>query len=133
VAEANSEADWILKAMIVVASSDGGLDERETSLIQQVYQDQSGRALSADDIAREAAALAKADAIAQFAAAAKVLDNDAKEDVIRAAYLVLLADERIAGEERKKLKDIAAALQIPEIHFGAILEDLAIWLAQQKS
>jgi tellurite resistance protein len=133
VAEANSEADWILKAMIVVASSDGGLDERETSLIQQVYQDQSGRALSADDIAREAAALAKADAIAQFAAAAKVLDNDAKEEVIRAAYLVLLADERIAGEERKKLKDIAAALQIPEIHFGAILEDLAIWLAQQKS
>jgi tellurite resistance protein len=133
VAEANSEADWILKAMIVVASSDGGLDERETSLIQQVYQDQSGRALSADDIAREAAALAKGDAIAQFAAAAKVLDNDAKEEVIRAAYLVLLADERIAGEERKKLKDIAAALQIPEIHFGAILEDLAIWLAQQKS
>jgi len=132
VAEANSEADWILKAMIVVASSDGGLDERETSLIQQVYQDQSGRALSADDIAREAAALAKADAIAQFAAAAKVLDNDAKEEVIRAAYLVLLADERIAGEERKKLKDIAAALQIPEIHFGAILEDLAIWLAQPK-
>ncbi len=130
---ANNDADWILKAMIVVASSDGGLDERETSLIQQVYQDQSGRAISADDIAREAASLAKADAIAQFAAAARVLDQDAKEEVIRAAYLVLLADERIAGEERKKLKDIAAALQIPEIHFGAILEDLAIWLAQQKS
>ena len=130
---ANNDADWILKAMIVVASSDGGLDERETSLIQQVYQDQSGRAISADEIAREAASLAKGDAIAQFAAAAKVLDQDAKEEVIRAAYLVLLADERIAGEERKKLKDIAAALQIPEIHFGAILEDLAIWLAQQKS
>ena len=31
---------------------------------------------------------------------------------MRAAYLVLLADDRIAGEERKKLKDIAAALQI---------------------
>ena len=58
------------------------------------------------------------------------LPND---EIVRAAYLVLLADDRIAGEERKKLKDIAAALQIPEIHFGAILEDLAIWLAQQKS
>jgi hypothetical protein len=45
---------------------------------------------------------------------------------------VLLADDRIAGEERKRLQDIAAALQVPEIHFGAILEDLAIWLAQQK-
>ena len=130
---ANSEADWILKAMVAVASADGGLDERETGLIQQVYQDQSGRAISADEIAREADALARGDAIAQFAAAAKVLDLNAKEEVIRAAYLVLLADDRIAGEERKKLKDIAGALQVPEIHFGAILEDLAIWLAQQRS
>jgi tellurite resistance protein len=128
-----SDADWILKAMIMVASSDGGLDERETGLIQQVYQDQSGRAISADEIAREADALARGDAIAQFAAAAKVLDLNAKEEVIRAAYLVLLADDRIAGEERKKLKDIAGALQVPEIHFGAILEDLAIWLDQQRS
>jgi tellurite resistance protein len=128
-----SDADWILKAMIVVASSDRKLDERETGLIQQVYQDQSGRAISAEEIAREADALAKSDAIAQFAAVAKVLDREAKEEVIRAAYLVLLADDRIAGEERKKLKDIATALQIPEIHFGAILEDLAIWLAQQRS
>jgi len=119
--------------MIVVASSDRKLDERETGLIQQVYQDQSGRAISAEEIAREADALAKSDAIAQFAAVAKVLDREAKEEVIRAAYLVLLADDRIAGEERKKLKDIATALQIPEIHFGAILEDLAIWLAQQRS
>lgn len=130
---ANSEADWILKAMVTVAGSDGQLDARETSLIQQVYQDQAGRAISADEIAREADALAKGDAIAEFAAAAKVLDLNAKEEVIRAAYLVLLADDRIAGEERKTLKDIAAALHIPEIHFGAILEDLAIWLAKQRS
>lgn len=128
-----SEADWILKAMVAVASSDGGLDERETGLIQQVYQDQSGRAISADEVAREAAALAEGDTIAEFSAAARVLDRNAKEEVIRAAYLILLADDRIAGEERKKLKDIASALQIPEIHFGAILEDLALWLAQQKS
>jgi tellurite resistance protein len=128
-----SEADWILKAMVAVASSDGGLDERETGLIQQVYQDQSGRAISADEIAREAEAVAKGDPIAEFGAAARLLDQATKEEIIRAAYLVLLADDRIAGEERKKLKDIAAALQIPEIHFGAILEDLAIWLAKQRS
>jgi tellurite resistance protein len=62
--------------------------------------------------------------IAEFSAAARVLDREAKEEIIRAAYLVLIADARIAGEERKKLKDIASALQIPEVHFGAILEDL---------
>jgi DnaJ-domain-containing protein 1 len=62
-----------------------------------------------------------------------VLDKTTKEEMIRAAYLALLADDRIAGEERKKLKDIAAALQVSEIHFGAILEDLAIWLARLRS
>jgi hypothetical protein len=71
--------------------------------------------------------------MAEFSAAAKVLDQATKEEMIKGAYLVLLADDRIAGEERKKLKDIAAALQIPEIHFGAILEDLSIWLAKARS
>lgn len=129
----DAEADWILKAMVTVAGSDGQLDARETGLIQQVYQDQSGRSLTADEVARAADASAKGDPIAEFGAAARVLDEATKEGIIRAAYLVLLADDRIAGEERKKLKDIAAALQIHEIHFGAILEDLAIWLAKQRS
>jgi tellurite resistance protein len=128
----NDGADWILKAMVAVAGSDGQLDEREIGLIQQVYRDQSGRSLTVHEVERAAEAT-KGDLFAEFAAAAKVLDLHTKEEMIRAAYLVLLADERIAGEERKKLKDIAAALQIPEIHFGAILEDLALWLAKARS
>ena len=128
----NDGADWILQAMVAVAGSDSQLDEREIGLIQQVYRDQSGRSLTADEVKR-AAESAKGDLIAEFAAAAKVLDQNTKEEMIRAAYLVLLADDRIAGEERKKLKDIAAALQIPEIHFGAILEDLPLYLAKARS
>jgi tellurite resistance protein len=129
---ADAEADWILRAMVAVAASDGRLDAREVGLIQRVYADQSGRSLTADEVARAAEANAKGDVFAEFGAASKVLDMDAKEEIIRAAYLVLLADEMIAGQERKKLQDLAAALQIPEIHFGAILEDLAILLASQK-
>lgn len=129
----SNEADWILKAMVAVAASDGRLDSREVGLIQQVYQDQTRRALTTDEVTKTAEANAKADTIAEFTAAARTLDESSKEEIVRAAYLVLLADDRIAGEERKKLKDIAAALQIPEIHFGAILEDLAIWLAKVKS
>ena len=129
---ANIEADWILKAMVTVAGSDGRLDAPEIGLIQQVYQDQSGRSLTADEVARAAEANAKGYPIAEFGAAARVLDQATKEEVIRAAYRVLLADDRIAGEERKRLKDIAAALQISEIHFGAILEELAMWLAKQR-
>jgi tellurite resistance protein len=129
----SGEVDWILKAMVAVAASDGQIDAREVGLIQQVYLDQSGRPLSGDEVLRAAEAHAGGNTLAEFAAAARGLDRETKEEMIRAAYLVLLADDRIAGEERKKLKDIAAALQIAEIHFGAILEDLAIWLAQQRS
>ena len=129
----HADADWILKAMVAVAAADGRLDAQEIGLIQQVYKDQSGRTLTADEVASAVEANAKGEVLAEFAAAAKVLDKATKEEMIRAAYLVLLADDRIAGEERKKLKDIAAALQVSEIHFGAILEDLAIWLAGQRS
>ncbi len=129
----STEADWILKAMVAVAASDGRLDTREVSLIQQIYEDRTGHKLTADEVARAVDANATADPLAQFAAASKTLDLETKEEMVRAAYLVLLADDRIAGEERKKLKDISGALQIPEIHFGAILEDLALWLAKIKS
>jgi tellurite resistance protein len=129
---ADAEADWILRAMVAVAAADGRLDAREVGLIQRVYADQSGRTLTADEVARAAEANAKGNVLSEFAAASKMLDMDVKEEIIRAAYLVLLADELIAGQERKKLQDLAAALQIPDIHFGAILEDLAVMLASQK-
>ena len=112
-------ADFILMAMVTMAASDG---------------DQSGRMLRPEEITAEAAANGRdGGVLARLSAAAGSLDADTKEEIIRASYLVLLADDRIAGEERKKLQDIAAALKVPEIHFGAILEDLAIWLAAQKA
>lgn len=129
-----SEADWILKAMVAVAAADGRLDAREVGLIQKVYQDQTGRPVDVSGVAGAAETYAtKRDVLVELSAAAGGMSPETKEEIIRAAYLVLLADDRIAGEERKKLKDIAAALQIPEIHFGAILEDLAIWLTKQRS
>ena len=133
-ADKPGDADFILKAMVAVAAADGRLDAREVGLIQKVYQDQTGRPVDVSGVARAAEAYAtKRDVLAELSAAAGGMSRETKEEIIRAAYLVLLADDLIAGEERKKLKDIAAALQIPEIHFGAILEDLAIWLAKQRS
>ena len=126
-------ADFILMAMVAMAAADGALDAEEIGLIQQIYRDQSGRMLKAEEITAVAGTNRRDDLLAKLAAAAGSLDEETKEEIIRASYLVLLADDRVAGEERKKLQDIAAALKVPEIHFGAILEDLAIWLAAQKA
>ena len=131
--EKPTEADWILRAMVAVAAADGRLDAREVGLIQQVYEERTGRPVDVSGVASAAEVYAtKRDILAELAAISGSMRRETKEEIIRSAYLVLLADGRIAGEERKKLKDIAIALQVPEIHFGAILEDLAIWLAQQK-
>src|SRR4029079_16179220 len=119
--------------MIAVASADaGGIEESEISLMQQVYQDQAKRPITPQEIA-EVADTTRDGLLAELTAAAPVLDRETKEEIIRAAYLTLIADDRIAAEERKKLKDIAMALRVPEIHFGAILEDLALWLEEQKA
>ena len=130
---ANLRAELILKAMIAVGSADGGLEDREVSLIQQVYEDQAERPITPEEIAEVSQSSTRDGLLAELSAASPVLDRETKEEIIRAAYLTLLADGRIAAEERKKLKDIAMALRVPEIHFGAILEDLALWLEEQKS
>jgi tellurite resistance protein len=131
---ANLRADLILKAMIAVASADdGAIEDSEIRLMQQVYKDQAKRPITPQEIAEAAEATTKDELLAELTAAAPVLDRETKEEIIRAAYLTLLADGRIAAEERKKVKDIAVALRVPEIHFGAILEDLALWLEDQKA
>jgi tellurite resistance protein len=131
---ANLRADLILKAMIAVASADaGGLEDSEISLMQQVYEDQAKRPITPQEIAEVAEATTRDGLLAELTAAAPVLDRETKEEIIRAAYLTLIADDRIAAEERKKLKDISMALRVPEIHFGAILEDLSLWLEEQKA
>jgi len=62
------------------------------------------------------------DVVAELSAAAGSMSQETKEEIIRAAYLTLLADQRIAGEERKRLQEIAAALQISAIQLDAIVE-----------
>lgn len=132
--EQPTEADWILRAMVAVAAADDRLAAREVGLIQKVYEERTGRPVDVSGVASAAEVYAtKRDILAELAAISGSMSRQTKEEIIRSAYLVLLADGRIAGEERKKLKDIAIALQVPEIHFGAILEDLAISLEQQKS
>lgn len=129
-----SGRDWVLCALVAMAGADGRFDTSEVGLIQQIYQDLAGESLTAAEIAEAAESYAQGGGfLAEISAAAGSLDMETKEEIIRAAYLVLLADDQIAGEERKKLHDIAAALKVPEIHLGAILEDLAVWLASIRS
>ena len=91
-----------------------GAEDSEISLMQQVYEDQAKRPITPQEIAEVAEATTRDGLLAEPTAAAPVLDRETKEEIVRAAYLTLIADHRIAAEERKKLKDIAMALRVPE-------------------
>jgi hypothetical protein len=98
--------------MVAVAAADRRLDGREIGLIQKVYQDQTGRSVDVSGVVLAVQACAtKRDVLAELSTAAGSMSRETKEEIIRAAYLTLVADKRIAGEDRKKLKDIAAALR----------------------
>ena len=118
-----TDADWILKAMVAVAGADGRLDAREVGLIQKVFREQTGRSVDVSGVVLAVEAYTtKRDVLAEFSAAAGSMSGAIKEEIVRAAYLILLADKRIATEERERLTNIAAALQISELDLEAIME-----------
>jgi tellurite resistance protein len=122
--EQPTDAHWVLKAMIAVAGADGRLNAHEVGLIQKVYQDETGHSVDVSGIFRAVQAYAtRRDVLAELTGVAGSMSAEVKEKIIRAAYLTLLADGRIAGEEFKTLKDIAAALQVSAHQFQAIIED----------
>src|SRR5262245_38792718 len=121
-----TEADWILRVMIAVAGADGRLDAREVRIIQDVYKDQTGRSVDVSGVVLAVKAyVAKRDVLTELSIVEGSMPRETKEKIIRAAYLTLLADERIAEEERKWLKDIADALRISEIDLDAFLSELS--------
>jgi tellurite resistance protein len=123
-AEKPTDADWVLKVMVAVAASDARLDAREVRLIQKVYQEQTGRAVDVSGVALAVQTYAtKRDVLPELSAAAGSMSPEAKEEIVRAAYRTLLADERIAEREWKKLKEIVAALHISEARFEAIIAE----------
>ena len=121
-----TEADWILRAMIAVAGADGRLNAREVGLIQEVYEEQTGRSVDVSGVVLAVETyVAKRDVMAELSIAAGSMTRETKEKIIRAACRTLHADDRVTEEERKRLKDIAAALQISEIDLDTLVAGTA--------
>lgn len=117
---------FILQAMVSVAASDGDLHENELETIRIIYEKITGEKLSADDInsAHDRHRSQDITFTDQLALEHKRLTRDLKEAILSSAYMVLLADGRVAARERKTLMDFAKALKISEVHRGIIFEDV---------
>jgi uncharacterized membrane protein YebE (DUF533 family) len=125
VSDEMKSCEVILKAMVAMASADGHLDTREVGLIQDIYKNCTGKTLAADAVARAAKQNDEEDILDVLRTLASSLDLTTKDEILCAAYRVLLADDRVAAEERNELHDMARALHVSEIHLSAVLEELA--------
>lgn len=114
--------DYILQAMVSMAAADGDVHESEVAAIRSIYAHTTGREISDIDLGR--APVARRGLTGDLARDRKTLARNVREDILRAAYRILLADGQIAAGERKILEDIAEALEIPEIHKNVILEEI---------
>ena len=117
----------ILQAMVSMASADGEADSDEIAAIRSVYANETGEDISTRDVTQAAAMLrASSESLSSVLSSANAtMDKPVKEVLLKASYLVLLADGRVAARERKRLQDFANALKISEIHLSVILEDVS--------
>jgi uncharacterized membrane protein YebE (DUF533 family) len=78
--EKPTDADWILKAMVALAAADGRLDAREVTLIQKVYQQQTGRSVEVSGVLLAVQAYAtRRDVLAELSAAVGTLGRETGE------------------------------------------------------
>ncbi len=117
----------ILQTMVSMASADGETDTAEIAVIRSVYANETGEDISTRDVTQAAAMLrASSESLPSVLSIANAtMDKPVKEVLLKASYLVLLADGRVAARERKRLQDFANALKISEIHLSVILEDVS--------
>ena len=117
----------ILQAMVSMASADGEIDSDEIAVIRSVYANETGEDISTRDVTQAATMLqASSESLSSVLSIANAtMDKPVKEVLLKASYLVLLADGRVAARERKRLQDFANALKISEIHLSVILEDVS--------
>lgn len=119
-----NEADWILKAMIVVAAADARLDAREVKTIREIYPQQTGRETDMGTVVLAVQTYARrAQALEDLSTAAVSMDRQTRETIFRAAALTAAANAEIAATERARLAAIAAALQLSDDEAQAIIAD----------
>jgi len=116
----------VLRAMVSMSRADKTVSSDEIIHITEIYADVTGEIISSEDVvaAIQAHKSGELQALPYLREIAPKLDNQTKEQLIKATYRILICDANVASEERKKLVQIARAINMREIHYKAVLEDV---------
>jgi tellurite resistance protein len=125
-AQADVALTSVVQAMVAMSVADGNLDDSEIEMITGLYQNLTGQSLPADDVRSIAASMEKADFSITDALenVRGMLDTESRELVLKAAYLVLIADGVVDENEEKLLNGIADSLQFSGERYGEIIDEI---------
>ena len=115
----------MLQTMAMMMIADGDIDDREVEVIQGIYQQLTGTALSRDELIGEAHRHgANANLTFALAEVRTSMNAEGREQVLRAAMHVALADEVLTDEEKALLDQIASTLMIPSSRASMIWDEI---------
>lgn len=115
--------------MVMMMLADGIIDDDEVTTISKVYEAMTGKPLEEAAVRRQAAELQGRDVLEVMRALAGTLNDNGKETVLRAAFMVAAADGNIADEEVQLLGEIGNTLDMSKAHLKGVLQTLSDELA----
>lgn len=114
------------RVMVQMMMADGRIEDSEIATICTIYASVAGSDLSEADVRKEigrveSAKIGFADALAEMG---KFLNEDGKELVVKAAFMVAAADGVLKEEETSLLSQIAGGIGMTPAHFRGLMSDL---------
>jgi len=116
----------VLRVMVTVMLADGRIHEQEEQAVRRIHGKLTGSELSDQQLQREIQdARQRQGSVADLLSpVADVLNDNGKEMLFRAAYLVAQADDDIPPEESKLVAEVGASLGMTGAHIKGLIRNM---------
>lgn len=117
----------IKQVMVDMLLADGKVDDAEVEMIRNVYSRLTRTEVSEEAIRAEirTSQTSRRDAVTALAPLAGTLNDAGKEMVVKAAFMVAVADGSFDDQEKKLIASIAHTLGMTTAHLAGVLGSLA--------
>ncbi len=126
-AELQARFHWAVKrVMVLMMLVDGDVADEEVEAVRELYRQLTNIELSAEDVRLEVSEVEREpQSVATcLAGCAGMLNDEGKEIVVRAAFLVAAADGNYDDREKALIAEIGQALGMSEAHLNGVVASM---------
>ncbi len=124
----------LIKSMVALAASDRRIDEREVQVIGLIFKDLTGQELDQDEIRRAAETFRdeKLSVGDMLEGLEKKIAPSFKETIVKACYLIGMADEILVPVELRDVRKIGAYLKLDPAKVDQLIVEIEKKLQAEK-